>query len=347
MSTPTRPPAFQEVVDYIAREQAAFLARLIRDLGEKLGPGFLAPYITERRPPTGARNLEVPIAPAVSQTPSVAVGRTAPAYGTIDQAVGSPAVRAPDVAVFMSPYPQEVFKSSGPIQAAADSGILGERGFVAPWAGTCWITGTVAESSGPVSLQASRDGGQSWSTLNADQPLVMGAEFGFPFALARGSRLDVSVTTEATFQDLLILYQSGIPILGSQGFYGAVPEVTPGSTAYSGPLVPVSSVPQVIGSIKAGTAATASTAIFTFSVPAPGMVQVFGAIQSGSAYLTLAVENNQSGTPVFQGLNAGQPQTTGVWVAGSVGVAYGDQVSLGVSASCTLGSVRVLYARST
>jgi hypothetical protein len=318
-------------------------AQAIRSI---LGTGTSAPTPPPPLPEAGA--WRVNIRPPISGQPPAGGRPYGAAYGTIDQAVGSPKVAQPNQAVYVSPYPLVLLREDKPteIPGQGNGGALGEP-YKADQVQTVTITGRIDPSASPQVLYVTTDGGDNWGSLFGGQPWPAGSEFTASTTIAPGDQFNFAPAQDTLFSRLLVTTQTGIPELAAQGTFGGTVSAIPGVAPYPVQFVPVSSFPQLIIKAEAGTNATPGTPIgSTFTAPAPGTIGVFGFIQSGAAYFTLAIET-VGGQLQFGGLNGASNQVQGAWVAATVEVDQADTVALSVSSACTLGTVRVTYTPST
>lgn len=299
--------------------------------------------------PAAGGPWRVPVAPPVSGRPASGGLSTGQAYGTVDEAVGDPAVARPAQAVYLSPYPRVLYKLAQPgeIPDKDAGGALGDTVAV-DQVSTVTIAGMIDAGEAAQVLLITKNNGGKWGALFGGTPFPPGAEFTYSTIVTPGDRFNFAPGATSQWDQLVVTIQTGVPELSAQGGYGGAPSAVPGTAPYPVRFVPVSSFPQVVIKAAAGTEATPGSPIGakTFTAPAPGTVGVFGYIGTGAAYLTLAVEK-VSGQLQYGGLNGNSNQVQGAWVAATVDVDAGDTIALSVSAACTLGSVRVTYTPST
>jgi hypothetical protein len=290
----------------------------------------------------------VPVAPPVPAGAPASVSTPASAYGTVDQAVGNPEVDVPPVAVRVSAFARRIFSRNTVFECPgkAEGGVL-ETGYGVTEDGVVTISGVIDASAPPQVLYVTFNGGDDWSELAGGQPFPTGSVFTYSVDVTKGDVFNFATGSTVEMDRLAITFQTGISVVASQGTFGAVPTAEPGVGPYPAQFVPVSAFPEEIGSVKAGTQATAGTPLVgPFTCPSDGTIGIFGFIQSGQAYFTVALET-LSNTPQYAGLNGAVNQTPGAWIGATMHVFRGDVVTVSVSANCVCGTLRVTFTPST
>jgi hypothetical protein len=345
----------QEVEQWWAREKAEFYSDVLGALLRRLTPQerqeiqqLLGVRSVQTVTTTEIQAVRVPVAPPITSGAPVPVGSPTSAYGTIDETVGNPAVSVPSVAVRTSPFAQTLFSRTKPFDMLPTSagGVL--PGFIqVDQTSTITFSGVIDPDSGPQVLYVTYDAGQHWPALAGGQAFPAGSAFAYSIPVESGDIVGFGTAQQTKWDRFSIQLQTGVPIIAPQGQFGAVPTSQPGTLPYPVQFVPVSAFPQIVGTVKAGTGATANTPLVgPYTVPSNGTIGVFGFIASGSAYFTVALES-VNGQYQYGGLNSGVNQTPGAWVGATIQVAQGDIVVVSVSSNCTCGTLRVTFTPST
>jgi hypothetical protein len=350
-----------ELEQWLAREKAAWVNAVVQALLQGIGPTEAGEIrailgtggtsgLATGGGPAGIQPVRVPVVPPVDNRPAtgVAAPPAGPAYASIDRAVGNPVVDEPPVALRTAPFTRRLYHLRAPqtLPTATQGGVL-QSPFPVPAPGLVTITGLIDPDGAAAGLQFTWNGGDTWGNLAQGLAYPPGDIFSYSVPVTAGDQINVAVATATQAAYFLVTYTTGTGFEAPQGPFGAVPTVLPSTALYRGLYVPVTTAPQVIAQVAAGTAAVPNAPLApAFTVPAPGTIGFFGFIQSGSAYFTTAVEQ-VNGQAVYGALNNGVTQTPGAWIGATLEVDANDVVTFSVSAACTVGSVRATYTPST
>ena len=167
---------------------------LIEEVEDILTSGANAPFVpsTETLPPIPVKG------PIERQT----IDRET---GPLEEAVATPGVRRPGLAVRVARFPQRVGRVNA-VDFQQNTDVLGNN-FIAPATGVLRVQGFITSTSTATTLSITWDGGQNYATANEGATLIPGAVFTQDFEVTELDEVNfqfngnVTATMRITFRE--------------------------------------------------------------------------------------------------------------------------------------------------